>query len=211
MALGACRQRLGVRGLASYRYPRRPRNLRVCAAPRDFAWLSALFCFFFGLSWLRKAILRFSGRKALHDERAIFEKRTSLLAAETAAHTAKSDRIAFATAFNAVLLEGLEVAIIVVTFTATYGMRGLVFSGVGAAAAFALVCTVGVILREPCSRVPENTMKFVVGIMLTSFGILWGGEGVGIAWPFGDLSFLGIAGALLLFSAGAVRIARIAS
>lgn len=167
-----------------------------------------IFLTLFGLAWLRKAILRFSGRKALHDEAAIFEKERAALASESRADALRADRIAFATAFNAVLLEGLEVAVIVVTFSAAYGVPGLRWSGLGAAAAVILVCAAGVALRSPLRQVPENAMKFVVGIMLTSFGTFWSGEGLGIAWWHADLSLLWIVAAFLLASGVAIAISR---
>lgn len=165
-----------------------------------------VFLTLFGLAWLRKAILRFSGRKALHDEEGIFARETRTLAGEFS-HS-QADRVAFATAFNAVLLEGLEVAVIVVTFAASYGLHGLLWSASGAMAAIVLVCVSGIAVRKPLSRVPENAMKFVVGIMLTSFGVFWSGEGLGIPWWRADASLLWIAALLLLVSAVAIRIAR---
>ncbi|MDP9111087.1 MAG: hypothetical protein M3M96_05605, partial [Candidatus Eremiobacteraeota bacterium] len=128
-----------------------------------------LFLVLFGFTWLRKAIWRYSGRKALHDEDAIFARE---IAALKAAH---ERRIGFVTAFNAVLLEGLEIAIIVITFAAS-AAGGLLWASLGAGAAALLVIAAGAALRKPFSRVPENTMKFVVGIMLVSLGTFWGGE-----------------------------------
>src|SRR5260370_40537033 len=128
----------------------------------------------FGLSWLRKAILRYAGRKALRDEQAAFARQVEAL---RTADDVQADRIAFITSFKGVLIEGLEVAIIVVTFGAASTVA-LGWSAAGAFVAVVLVVAAGLALRQPVSRVPENTMKFVVGIMLTSFGTFWTGEGL---------------------------------
>ncbi len=137
----------------------------------------------FGLQWLRKAILRAGGAKARHDEEAIFEREVA--AARGAAQgTARLDWYAFTLAFKGVLLEGLEVVFIVLTFGANAHRMALAV--VGAAAAVAVTVAVGAVLHRPLGRVPENTTKFVVGLMLTTFGTFWGGEGAGIHWPGSD-------------------------
>ena len=133
----------------------------------------------FGLQWLRKAILRAAGVKDKHDEDAIFRAEEAEAAAAPAA--AGFDGYAFAISFKAVLLEGLEVAFIVLTFGANQHDVGL--AAVAAAAAIAAVLAAGLALRAPLSRVPENGLKFAVGVMLTSFGIFWGAEGAGADWP----------------------------
>ncbi|HTD34552.1 MAG TPA: hypothetical protein VK665_12870, partial [Candidatus Elarobacter sp.] len=158
----------------------------------------------FGLAWLRKAILRYAGRKALRDESAAYAREVAAL---RAAEEAQADKIGFATAFKAVLIEGLEVAIIVVTFGAGSTLA-LGWSAAGAACAVALVALAGLALKAPASRVPENTMKFVVGVMLTSFGTFWTGEGLGVAWWGADLSLLFLAVFYLAASAVLVAIAR---
>ncbi len=143
----------------------------------------------FGLQWLRKAILRSSGLKALHDEDAIFrEQADEARAAGVAA--AGMDWYAFTIAFKGVLLEGLEVAFIVVTFGSNQGSIPL--AAAGAAAAVVLVVAAGVAARAPLSRVPENTLKYGVGLLLVSFGTFWGAEGAGADWPGGDLAILGL-------------------
>lgn len=146
----------------------------------------------FGLQWLRKAILRASGFKPLHDEAAIFDKAAA--ASKHVKHTQKKaivdDWYAFTISFKGVLLEGLEVAFIVVTFGASQGSIPLAI--VAAVAAVLIVIAVGVKVHKPLSNVPENTLKFVVGIMLTSFGIFWGSEGAGIHWPGNDASLFGV-------------------
>ena len=136
----------------------------------------------FGLQWLRKAILRAGGVRALHDEEAIFEREAA--AAQGAAQGEGVDRYAFAIAFKAVLLEGLEVAFIVLTFGANQGDVPL--AALAAVLAVLVVLAAGMAARAPLARVPENAMKFAVGVLLTSFGIFWGSEGAGASWPGGD-------------------------
>jgi uncharacterized membrane protein len=142
----------------------------------------------FGLQWLRKAILRASGLKALHDEDSIYAAEVAALEAEGGKRP--HDWYAFTVAFKSVFLEGLEVAFIVVTFGGSQHHVGLAV--VGAIAALVVVLTVGSIVHAPLSRVPENTLKFAVGVMLTSFGMFWAGEGAGVKWPGGDLAILGL-------------------
>ena len=138
----------------------------------------------FGLQWLRKAILRASGYKALHDEDAIFAR--EIAEAQTAPHEERAglDWYGFTLSFKGVLLEGLEVAFIVITFGSTG--KNVPLAAGAAAAALVLVATVGVLVRAPLARVPENTMKFAVGVMLTTFGIFWATEGAGGSWPGED-------------------------
>ena len=140
----------------------------------------------FGLQWLRKSILRASGFKALHDEDQIFADEVAALGGVRP--TATIDKAGVAVAFKGVLLEGLEVAFIVVTFGATQHKVGL--AAVGALAALLLVVVVGLVVHRPLARVPENSLKMVVGVMLTSFGIFWAGEGVGVRWPGTDAFLL---------------------
>ena len=156
----------------------------------------------FGLQWLRKAILRASGFKALHDEDAIFAK--ELEEARTAERLERGgvDWYGFTLSFKGVLLEGLEVAFIVITFGSTQGSIPL--AAVGAAAALVLVAGVGVAVRAPLARVPENTLKFAVGVMLCSFGIFWGAEGAGVDWPGGDAILLALIASMLGASLAAV-------
>src|SRR6478752_7322083 len=142
----------------------------------------------FGLQWLRKAILRASGYKALHDEDAIFAR--ELAEAEGAARVERAgvDWYGFTLAFKGVLLEGLEVVFIVLTFGSAQGSIPL--AAAGAAAALVLVAGVGIAVRAPLARVPENTLKFAVGVMLTTFGIFWSAEGAGATWPGHDAALL---------------------
>jgi uncharacterized membrane protein len=138
----------------------------------------------FGLQWLRKAILRASGYKALHDEAEAFAHELEEAQAAAREERAGLDWYGFTLSFKGVLLEGLEVAFIVLTFGSTQGSIPLAAAGAGAA--LVLVATVGVLVRAPLARVPENAMKFAVGIMLTSFGIFWSAEGAGAKWPGSD-------------------------
>jgi uncharacterized membrane protein len=159
----------------------------------------------FGLQWLRKAILRAAGLRAQHDEEEIYEEEVAAARAADTRHEG-FDGYAFTIAFKGVLLEGLEVVFIALTFGANQDRLGL-----AAAAAFAavlLVASVGVLVRHPLSRVPENAMKFSVGVMLTSFGIFWGAEGAGASWPDGDAALLVIVPAVLAFSLILVRLFR---
>ena len=159
----------------------------------------------FGLQWLRKAILRAAGLKAQHDEEEIYREEVEAARAAGAWHEG-FDGYAFTIAFKGVLLEGLEVVFIALTFGANQHRVGL--AAAAAIAAVLLVATVGVVVHRPLSRVPENAMKFSVGVMLTSFGIFWGGEGAGASWPGGDAALLAIVASVLLFSLGLVRLAR---
>jgi uncharacterized membrane protein len=145
----------------------------------------------FGLQWVRKAILRASGYKALHDEDLIFqEELAAAKAAKAGQRFGVADWYAFTLSFKGVLLEGLEVAFIVLTFGTIQKQVGL--ASIAALSAVLVTAAGGFALRKPLARVPENKMKYVVGIMLTSFGIFWGAEGAGAEWPHADLSILGI-------------------
>jgi uncharacterized membrane protein len=143
----------------------------------------------FGLQWLRKAVLRGAGLKALHDETQAFAEETE--AARAAGRpAARFDGYSFTIAFKGVLLEGLEVVFIVLTFGANQHRVGL--AAIAAGVAVALVALAGVALHAPLARAPENAMKFAVGAMLTSFGTFWGAEGAGASWPGGDAALLAI-------------------
>jgi uncharacterized membrane protein len=160
----------------------------------------------FGLQWLRKAILRASGYKALHDEAEIFAREQAEARAAGREERAGLDWYGFTLSFKGVLLEGLEVAFIVITFGSTQGNIGL--AALGAGIALVLVAGVGVAVRAPLSRVPENTMKFAVGVMLTTFGIFWATEGVGAHWPGDDASLPVVLAFVIVMSAGAVTLLR---
>ena len=144
----------------------------------------------FGLRWLRKAILRAAGYIDLHDEEMAFTKETEHLKGAMRHRQPHLDWLAGLTAFKAVSLEGLEVVFIVIALSAGRGL--LIPASVGALGAFVLVLLIGLLVHKPLSRVPENTLKFAVGVMLTSFGVFWTGEGLGVAWPGGDLILFGL-------------------
>ena len=158
----------------------------------------------FGLQWLRKAILRASGYKALHDEDEIYRRETEAARAAAGERRAGLDWYSFTLSFKGVFLEGLEVAFIVITFGSSEGR--LVLATIAAAAALLVVGGAGVLARAPLARVPENTLKFAVGLLLTTFGTFWGTEGVGARWPGGDAALLGILAFLALASLVSVRL-----
>jgi uncharacterized membrane protein len=167
-----------------------------------------LLCF--GLQWLRKAILRASGYRPLHDEGVAFEREREQ--ADAVSRGIGTDWYSFTVAFKGVLLEGLEVTFIVVTFGSTQGRLGL--AAAAAITAVALVILVGVFVRGPLERVPENSIKFAVGILLTSFGVFWGAEGAGVTWPGSDLAIpalVGLIGLLSVLSGRYLRRQRLAA
>lgn len=159
----------------------------------------------FGMGWLRKAILRSSGWKALRDEAALYAAEVEE-AREHDKPQGAMDWYGFTLVFKAVFLEGLEVAFIVLTFGTS--AHNIPLAAVGAAAAMVLVGIAGAVVHQPLSRVPENTMKFAVGLMLSSFGVFWSAEGAGAEWPGADLSILGIMAFLTLTSLGLAEILR---
>ena len=167
----------------------------------------------FGMQWLRKAILRASGFKALHDEDKIYLEEVE--AAKKVAKVSRlsvSDWYAFTLSFKGVLLEGLEVVFIVVTFGIIQkgsNPQAFLLAIWAAAIAVILVTIAGFAIHKPLSKVPENTMKFVVGTLLTSFGIFWGAEGAGAEWPHKDLSLLAIIPFVLLVSFGLIELLKV--
>jgi Ca2+/H+ antiporter, TMEM165/GDT1 family len=160
----------------------------------------------FGLRWLRKAALRAAGLVPLHDEEKIYAQESEIMRAAPRAQQPWWDTVAVVATFKAMLLEGLEVVFIVIAVGAAGNM--LVPASVGAAIAGVLVLLIGAVLQRPLARVPENTLKWAVGILLCSFGTFWVGEGLGAPWPGGDLAILAIASALLIGSLGFVTLAR---
>jgi len=152
----------------------------------------------FGLRWLLKAILRASGVIGLHDETAIYAKEKAALARDRG-----GDRIALLTAFKAVILEGLEVIFIVIAV----GAHGLMVpAAAGAVLAAALVILAGFALHRPLARVPENSLKFAVGVLLSAFGVFWMGEGLGYSWPGRDLALIGLIAAVAALGLLAVAV-----
>jgi uncharacterized membrane protein len=153
----------------------------------------------FGLQWLRKAILRASGFRARHDEELVFSREREAAQQAGPRLLVGMDWYSFTVAFKGVLLEGLEVVFIVLTFGA--GQRHVGLAAAAAGLAGVAVVTAGVLVHAPLSRVPENTMKLMVGTMLTTFGMFWGAEGAGVHWPGGDASILGLLAFVALGSA----------
>ena len=160
----------------------------------------------FGMRWLRKAILRSAGVLPLHDEAAAFTTETAELREHARRHESRLDWLAGLASFKAVLLEGLEVVFIVIAVSAGRGL--LVPASLGALAACLVVAAVGFVLHRPLTRVPENTLKFAVGVMLSAFGMFWTGEGLGVAWPGADLAIVAFAALFLAVSLVAVMLAR---
>lgn len=160
----------------------------------------------FGIGWLRKAALRAAGVIALHDEDSIYAAKTAQLDEATRRRQSSQNWIAGITAYKAVLLEGLEVVFIVVAVGAG---RGLIWAAsLGALAACVAVLAVGAVVHKPLSNVPENTLKFGVGVMLSAFGVFWTGEGLGISWPGADLSLFAFAAFFLGAGLLAAQLAR---
>jgi uncharacterized membrane protein len=161
----------------------------------------------FGLQWLRKAILRASGHKAPHDEDKLYAEHLAEARGQVARRFVLApDRYGFRLAFMGVLLEGLEVVFIVLTFGANAKNVGL--ATIAAGCAVVVVAAAGFLVRAPLARVPENTLKFIVGIMLTSFGVFWGGEGAGASWPGSDAALLVIIPAVAVLGLGLVWLMR---
>jgi uncharacterized membrane protein len=180
----------------------------VSALPlRELRLVVGALLLIFGLQWLRKAILRASGHKALHDEGKIYREQ---LAAANAAQRRRfgsvPDWYGFTLSFKGVLLEGLEVVFIALTFGGN--AHDIPLAGLAAVCAVAVIAVLGFAVRAPLARVPENTLKFVVGIMLTAFGTFWGAEGAGAHWPGSDAALLVLAPAIAVFALGLVALLR---
>ncbi len=153
----------------------------------------------FGLKWLKNAIQRYSGLKFLHDEEAIYAANLAQARTRGEAVGTRLDPFGVLLSYKSVLLEGLEVAFIVISF-GSGGSSGIGAAAIGAAAAGVLVILIGALVRAPLQRIPENTLKFLVGIMLTTFGTFWSGESFGINWPFSDLFLLLLAALYMVLS-----------
>ena len=159
----------------------------------------------FGLGWLRKAVLRAAGLMALHDEKAIYAREAARIGEDVRAERA-ADGIATLASFQAVLLEGLEVVFIVLAVGAGHNM--MIPASIGALAAFVAVMAVGLLIRKPLAQVPENTLKFAVGVMLSAFGVFWTAEGLNAAWPGGDIALFGLAATFLVAALALVALVR---
>jgi uncharacterized membrane protein len=159
----------------------------------------------FGLGWLRKAVLRAAGLMALHDEDAIYARESSRIGEDCKSESA-ADGVAVLASFQAVLLEGLEVVFIVLAVGAGRGL--MIPASIGALAAFIAVMAIGLLVRKPLAKVPENTLKFAVGVMLSAFGVFWTSEGLGAPWPGDDWALLGLVGAFLIVALTLVALVR---
>ena len=160
----------------------------------------------FGMRWLRKAILRAAGVIPLHDEAKAFASETQALRDQEHRHESRLDWLAGLASFKAVVLEGLEVVFIVIAVGAGRGLIGA--ASLGALAACLIVIAAGFVLHRPLARVPENTLKFAVGTLLSSFGIFWTGEGLGVPWPGEDLAIVAFAALFLTTALLAIVLAR---
>jgi uncharacterized membrane protein len=150
----------------------------------------------FGMRWLRKAILRWGGIIPLHDEALAFINETAELREEARCRESRLNWLAGLTSFKAVLLEGLEVVFVVIAVSAGHGLT--ISASIGALAACLIVAAVGFAVHRPLARVPENTLKFSVGVILSAFGVFWTGEGLGVSWPGADLAIVPFAGLFLI-------------
>jgi uncharacterized membrane protein len=173
------------------------------------AWLQTtvgVLLLLFGMRWLRKAVLRSAGVIPLHDEAAAYAAETRALRATGPSH-GSWDAVALVVSFKAVVLEGLEVVFIVLAVGAAAGR--LVPAAAGAGAALAVVILLGLAVHRPLAQIPENTLKFAVGVLLSSFGVFWIGEGVGFAWPGADMAILGLIAGFLVTALVAAALNRV--
>jgi uncharacterized membrane protein len=160
----------------------------------------------FGMRWLRKAILRAAGVIPLHDETIAFATETAELREQERHHKARLDWLAALASFKAIFLEGLEVIFIVIAVGAGRGL--MIAASIGAIAACLLVAGIGLAVHHPLARIPENTLKFAVGVILSAFGVFWIGEGLGVPWPGEDIAILAFAALFLLVALVAVAVTR---
>jgi Ca2+/H+ antiporter, TMEM165/GDT1 family len=171
---------------------------------RGLQFVVGVLTLLFGLRWLRKAILRAVGIIALHDEDAAFARETRELSEAGRREAYGFDWVGGATAFKIVLMEGIEVAFIVIAVGAGRGLLGL--ASAGALAACVVVAAIGAAVHRPLARVPENALKFAVGVMLSSFGLFWTGESLGVGWPGGDAAILAFIVLFLAVALGLVAV-----
>ena len=160
----------------------------------------------FGMRWLRKAILRAAGVIPLHDEAIAYATETAQLREQASLDNARLDWLAALASFKAVVLEGLEVVFIVIAVGAGRGL--IIPASVGAIAACLLIAGVGFAVHQPLARVPENTLKFVVGVMLSAFGVFWIGESFGVDWPGEDIAIIVFAALFFVVALGTVALTR---
>ena len=171
-----------------------------------FQLLIGVLLLLFGMRWLRKAILRAAGVIALHDEAFAFATETEALRDLAHRNEARLDWLAGLASFKAVVLEGLEVVFIVIAIGAGRGLLGA--ASLGALAACLVVIAIGVVIHRPLQQVPENTLKFAVGVMLSAFGVFWTGEGLDVPWPGEDFAILAFAALFLIVALAAVALIR---
>ena len=196
---------LGVLGLALLVLALGPALTRIPI--QDLQIVVGFLLLLFGMRWLRKAILRSAGVLALHDEAAAYAGKSAQLKSLARAKDAAWDAVAISTSFEIVMLEGMEVVFIVIAVGAAGGM--LAPASVGAAAALLVVVLLGASARAPLARIPENALKFAVGVLLSAFGTFWLGEGIGADWPGDDLSLLVLVAWFLGVALLAVRFCRV--
>jgi Ca2+/H+ antiporter, TMEM165/GDT1 family len=158
------------------------------------------------MRWLRKAVLHAAGVIPLHDEAKAYATETAQLREQDNLHKARLDWLAALASFKAIVLEGLEVVFIVIAVGAGRGL--IIPASAGAIAACLLVAGIGFVVHQPLARVPENTLKFAVGVMLSAFGVFWVGEGFGVDWPGQDIAIIAFAALFLLVALAAVALAR---
>jgi uncharacterized membrane protein len=168
--------------------------------------LIGILLLLFGMRWLRKAVLRSAGVIPLRDEAAAFTAETEELREQARRHEARLDWLAGVASFKAVLLEGLEVIFIVIAVSP--GRNLLAPASIGAIAACLLVTGAGLVIHRPLARVPENALKFTVGVMLSAFGMFWTGEGLNVDWPGADLAILVFIALFLSVALAAVTLIR---
>jgi len=173
---------------------------------QSFHIVVGILLLLFGMRWLRKAILRAAGVIPLHDETIAYAAETAQLREQERRYKARLDWLAALASFKAVVLEGLEVVFIVIAVGAGRGL--IIPASIGAIAACVLVAGVGFAVHQPLARVPENTLKFTVGVMLSAFGVFWIGEGIGVPWPGEDMAIIAFAALFLLVALVAVVLAR---
>jgi uncharacterized membrane protein len=178
--------------------------LVALALIRGLQFVVGVLTLLFGLRWLRKAILRAVGIIALHDEDVAFARETRELSEAGRQEAYGFDWIGGLTAFKTVLMEGIEVAFIVIAVGAGRGLLGL--ASAGALAACVAVAAVGAAIHRPLAQVPENALKFAVGVMLSSFGLFWTGESLGVGWPGGDAAILVFIALFLAVALGLVAL-----
>jgi uncharacterized membrane protein len=161
----------------------------------------------FGLEWLRKGVLRLAGRRSPSNSLREYLEEREAMEALPAPEAGRADWPARVVAFKGVLLEGVEVVLIVAALSG--GAQGAAPALTGAAVAVAFVVGIGAVVHRPLARLPESHLKYGVGVMLTSFGVFFLAEGLGVHWPGGDAALLYVLAALVAVSQA--QVARVAA